>query len=53
MVKSAFRSVGMAIGLGFLFGPVQAYVSQKVWETWGRDWEVEARAASGVCTDGS
>ena len=35
MVRSAFKSAGMAVGLGILFGPVQAYVSQKVWKTWG------------------
>ena len=53
MGQSALRSVGQAIGLGILLGPVQDYISQQVWENWTHNWEIEARAASGVATSGS
>ena len=32
---------------------VQENISQQVWENWTRDWEIEARAASGVAASGS
>jgi hypothetical protein len=50
-IKSALKSIGSAIAVGMILGPLQDLISQTMGDWFAKEWEEEARKASGVAKE--